>query len=75
MMIGEEEVPCGIRNALLYFKTLVPANEEIEKLKPLVLTQGGVTWNLRSEENNSPIMYDFNKEVVAAAEVDALADR
>ena len=42
MVIGEEEVPCGIKNALLYFKNRVPTDEEIEKLKPIVLTQGEV---------------------------------
>ena len=41
----------------------------------MVLTQGEVPWDPRSKENNSPIMDDFNKEVVAAAKADALAER
>ena len=41
MVIGEVVIPCGIRNALFYFKNRVPTDDKIEKLKPVVLTQGG----------------------------------
>ena len=36
-----------------------------------MLTQGECPWNPKSDEHNSPINDDFNKEVVAAAEADA----
>ena len=75
MAIRDEVVPCGIRNALLYFKNRVSTDEKIEKLQPVVLTQGKVPWDPRREENKSPIMDDFNKEVVAAAKADDLAER
>ena len=75
MIIGDEVVPCGIKNALLYFKNRVPTDEEIEKLQPVVLTQGEVPWDPCREDNNSLIMNDFNKGVVADAEADALAER
>ena len=60
---------------MLYFKSCVPTDEEIEKLQPVVLTQGKVPWDPRREEKNAPIMDNFNKEVLAAAEADALAKR
>ena len=41
----------------------------------MILTQGELPWDPRNKENNSPIMDDFNEEVVAAAEADALAER
>ena len=75
MVIGKEEVPCGISNALLYFKNRVPTDEQIEKLQPMVLTHGGVPQNSCIEENNSPIMDDFNKKVVVAAEADDQTER
>ena len=75
MVIGDTVIPCGIKNALLYFKSRVPTDEEIEKLQPVVLTQGEVPWDPRREENNAPILDDFYKEVLAATEADALAER
>ena len=72
-MADGQEIPCGVKNCLIYFKCRAPTDEELEKLAPIVLSQGEVPWNPRAEEHSSPINDDFHKEVIAAAEADAQA--
>ena len=71
MIADGQEIPCGVKNCLIYFKCWAPTDEELEKLKPIVLSQGEVPWNPRAEEHSSPINNDFHKEAIAAAEADA----
>ena len=40
MVIGDEVIPYGIKNALICFKDRSPTDKEIEKLQPVVSTQG-----------------------------------
>ena len=70
MIADEQEIPCGVKNCLIYFKCRAPTDEELERLTPIVLSQGEVPWNPRAEEHSSPIHDDFRKEVIAAAEAD-----
>ena len=74
VIANDQEIPCGVKNCLIYFKCRLPTDEELEKLVPIQLTQGEMPWNPKADEHNSPINDDFNKEVVAAAEADAQAE-
>ena len=47
----------------------------MEKLTPMVLTQGEVPWNPKPQAHNSPVNDNFYKEVIAAAEADAKAEQ
>ena len=72
-MANDQEIPCGVKNCLIYFKCRIPTDEELEKLTPIVLSQGEVPWNPKAEEHSAPIHDNFHKEVIAAAEADAQA--
>ena len=65
---------CGVNNCLIYFKCRLPTDEELEKLTPIVLTQGEVAWNPKSDDHNAPIADSFTKEVIDAAKKDAAAE-
>ena len=49
LIADEQEIPCGVKNCLIYFKCRTPTDEELERLKPIVLSQGEVPWNPRAE--------------------------
>ena len=72
-MANDQEIPCGVKNCLIYFKCRIPTDEELEKLTPIVLSQGEVPWNPKAEEHSSPIHDNFHKKVIAAAKADAKA--
>ena len=71
LIIQDQEVPCGVKNCLIYFKCRLPTDEEMDQLTPVVLTQGESPWNPKAEAHNSPINDSFYKEVIAAAKADA----
>ena len=73
MIADEQEIPCGVKNCLIYFKCRAPTDDELERLTPIVLSQGEVPWNPMAEKHSSPINDDFHKEVIAAAEADVQA--
>ena len=68
-----QKILCGVKNWLIYFKCQACTDEELDKLKPIVLSQREVPWNPRAEEHSSAINNDFYKKVIAAAEADAQA--
>ena len=68
IVAGGQEVPCGINNCLINLKYILPTEEEMETLTPIVLTQEEVPWNPRFSEHNSPVEDSFHKEVLSSAE-------
>ncbi len=74
MNVGDVDIPFGVHNCLIHFKSRHPTVEELDKIQPIVLSQGDIPWNPRSQEHNSPIDTDFHQEVIAAAKADALAE-
>ena len=48
LMANDQEIPCGVKNCLIYFKCQTLTDKELEKLTPIVLLQGEVPWNSRA---------------------------
>ena len=63
LIMGDNKIPCGVNNCLIYFKCRAPTESELEELKPVILTQGETHWNPRADEHNAPISTGFQEEL------------
>ena len=63
LIMGDTKVPCGVNNCLIYFKCRAPTESELEELVPVILTQGEVPWNPRSDAHNAPISTSFQEKL------------
>ena len=49
LIVDDQEIPCDVKNCLVYFKYHAPMDEGLSKMTPIVLSQGEVSWNPRAK--------------------------